>query len=161
MDIITKKEGKIAVQQKVREGERILVAPLYIRTKPSCTEDALQDDTCSSPLHPCLTHDKSKLLLCPLGTASSLKYSPTESNARYSWGQWNEFNFEANGRRNADEILNHHSNGMTLDVIASRDIDVGEEIVVASGAPNQMGIEALDGIYRLEWREQEETEAAM
>ena len=144
-------DGKVIAKRLIKKGSRIMVAPLYIKEKPETCLNG--ENECTNTGSTCLTHEGSKLLVCPL--ASSLKYSSNSgtANADYSWGQWNTFNYAANNRKSADEILSYHSNGMSMDIIATQDINNGDEIVVAveENARNSFGVRAKDGFFRKEW----------
>ena len=149
-DVMVRDDGLFA-QRPVNMGATIVVAPLRVReTDNQCTDS----DSCESPTSLCFGHSLSSIQLCPVTMASHMKYTddPLTSNAVYQFGEWNSMNRLARGMR-AHQVLSDLMTGLTMDIVASKNINVGDEIVlhVTDGKLAAYGIEMSDFKFPPNW----------
>lgn len=120
--------GKSAfITRDIAAGEVIATAPLYAVP----TEDVPVDGNCIAAPVP-------GVFLCPLSFASNIRNgsdcdsgvkecSSTGLNARYQWSEYNTANQLLNGLSSQD-LLKHPTTGLTIDIIATRNIARNEEV---------------------------------
>jgi hypothetical protein len=86
--------------------------------------------------------------------ASHMKYSgdTATTNAVYRFGGWNKVNRKARDM-SADHVLADLPIGLTMDIVATKDIAVGEEIVlgVTDGKIAEYGLEISDFKFPPKW----------
>eukprot|EP00545_Synedropsis_sp_CCMP1620_P000122 CAMPEP_0119012048 /NCGR_PEP_ID=MMETSP1176-20130426/6046_1 /TAXON_ID=265551 /ORGANISM="Synedropsis recta cf, Strain CCMP1620" /LENGTH=518 /DNA_ID=CAMNT_0006964949 /DNA_START=100 /DNA_END=1653 /DNA_ORIENTATION=- len=145
MDDVVVRDGSLFAQRPIKRNKIIVVAPLYVKRRPGWQEeceveeegsDAAAKQEGSQPKElrgACFGNAKSPILLCPLSSASSVKYVPegddTACNAKYQWGGWNEVNHQSR-KLSPAEVLAERATGLTIDIVAKQDIAVGDEIIL-------------------------------
>lgn len=149
-DVVVRDDGLFA-QRPVKKGATIVVAPLRVQEKDN---QCIDSDSCESPTSLCFGHSLSSIQLCPVTIASRMKYTddPLKSNAVYQFGEWNMFNRVARGM-SAQHVLTDLMTGLTMDIVASKNVDVGDEIVlhVTDGKLAEYGIEMSDFKFPPNW----------
>jgi len=131
--------------RNVAEGDVIMSLPLYIVTPET------SGDFASS----CLKIGNVSLLFCPLSRAhASIKHSPSKNkpavseedecancpNAQYAWSSWNPSKDIVSGM-GIERASKEYPVGLSLDIIATRDISRGEEILLDSASLEQAVVE--------------------
>ena len=151
MDDVVERDDGLFAQRPVKKGATIVVAPLRVQAKDN---QCIDSDSCESPTSLCFGHSLSSIQLCPVTIASRMKYTddPLKSNAVYQFGEWNMFNRVARGM-SAHHVLTDLMTGLTLDIVASKNVDVGDEIVlhVTDGKLAEYGIEMSDFKFPPNW----------
>jgi hypothetical protein len=146
----------LLAKHSIPSGAILLIAPLFVQTHQAgtcATPDA--GNTCPKSDHSfCFGHPLSKIQLCPLSLASYLRYTDdlSISNAVYQFGKWNPRNSQARDM-DPDHILNEMVTGMTLDIVSSRPIAVGEEVIlsITDGTLTDYGIAMSDYKFPPKW----------
>jgi hypothetical protein len=152
----TNRNPTLITKRSIPSGATILIAPLFAQTRQSdkcVTSDS--EETCPSPEQSfCFGHPLSTIQLCPLSWASYLRYTDdsTISNAVYQFGKWNSRNSQARDM-SPDHILREMVTGMTLDIVATRTIAEGEEVVlsITDGTLTDYGIAMSDYKFPPKW----------
>jgi len=162
MDDVVVRDGSVYAQRPIKKGSTITVSPLYAKERAEeCLsgEQECQSEASFSQVKrgSCFGHAKSTLLFCPLSHVASLKYATTgKTNASYQWGSWNRFNHMSR-RVPPKEVVANHAIGITMDIVATENIAVGDEIVldVSDGKLVHYGVELTDQKFPQEWRSDE------
>lgn len=152
MDDVIVRDGGLVAQRPVANGALIVVAPLHIRERDA---QCVTEQSCKQPTGGfCFGHARSSIQLCPVTFASHMKYSGdiSKTNAVYRFGGWNKVNRKARDM-SADHLLTDLPIGLTMDIIATKDIAVGEEIVlgVTDGKLAEYGLEMSDFKFPPKW----------
>jgi hypothetical protein len=131
-------------QYKIRKGEMIVPAPLlqipykdvleiYGRGKHSRGTQLL--------LNYCFGHKESTMLLCPDTSALLINHcsnrkkqcGPKGPNAEYRWSTGWEPSSDDWQRMTVDEIAKQRGRGVSMEIVALRDIEPGEEVYMDYG----------------------------
>ena len=130
--------------RNVAEGDVIMSLPLYIVTPETSN---IPEDFASI----CLKIGNESLLFCPLSHAhASIKHASSNNkpavseedectncpNARYTWSSWNPSKDIVSGM-GIERASKEYPVGLSLDIIATRDINRGEEILLDSASLEQ------------------------
>mmetsp|Transcript_14997 Transcript_14997/g.27198 ORF Transcript_14997/g.27198 Transcript_14997/m.27198 type:complete len:528 (-) Transcript_14997:2038-3621(-) len=139
-DSLIENGGKgIFATRAIKKGQIILPAPLYALNKQSST---ISKDVV---VNQCFGHDDSDLLLCPLSLVAFMNHGASSSktcsvdecvngaNADYEWSRWNKINLDVDSL-SVDDIIQKHNLAISFDMFATRDIAVGEEILLDYGS---------------------------
>jgi hypothetical protein len=135
MDDSVVKDGSVYANRPIKKNSLIVVAPLHITSRAERDCDAAGEEAIEPPKDlrgACFGHSMAPLLMCPLSSASNLKYESDKTattNAKYQWGGWNGLNHQSRYWP-ADDVLFERATGQTMDIIATADIAVGEEIIL-------------------------------
>jgi hypothetical protein len=151
MDDVIVRDGGLFAQRPITNGAVIVIAPLHVRERDSQCET---EETCKPPTGFCFGHARSPIQLCPITFASHMKYSgdTATTNSVYRFGGWNKVNRKARDM-SADHVLADLPIGLTMDIVATKDIAVGEEIVlgVTDGKIAEYGLEMSDFKFPPKW----------
>jgi hypothetical protein len=154
MDDVVVKDGSVYAQRPIKSGKLVMVAPLYVQRRARQQGECALDATAGKGA--CFGHSESCLLLCPFTMAASMKYSSDaeSANALYRWGGWNKLNQNAK-YQSAEYLLTHAQTGLSLDIIAARDIAVGDEIVldISGHTVSGYGVEMDSAKFPKGWKQ--------
>jgi SET domain len=84
----------------------------------------------------CLGHAESTLLLCPTTNAALINHDRHRVNAAFRWHSSSSSSTTSNSKywnQTVDELWQGNGRGLRMDVIALRDIQVGEEVFIDYG----------------------------
>jgi hypothetical protein len=135
MDDIVVKDGSVYANRAIKKNSLIVVAPLHIarRAERDCDADGEEVKEPPKDLRgACFGHAVAPVLMCPLSSAFNLKYETDKTattNAKYQWGGWNGLNHQSRYWP-ADDVIYERATGQTMDIVATGDIAVGEEIIL-------------------------------
>lgn len=153
MDDVVVRDGGLFAQRPIKMGAIIVVAPLHAKH----TDNQCESTEASERTGVCFGRPESPLQLCPIAFASAMKYSAdTDStNAVYQFGGWNKVN-QAARKLSAEQVMAEHATGMSMDIVATKDIAVGDEIILglADGKLVEYGIEMSDYKFPRTWWEE-------
>lgn len=158
MDDVVVRDGAVYAQRPIRKGQVITIAPLHVseRDQECQAEPSSQESQTGS----CIGHPQSPVLLCPVSKASFLKFTTAgdQTNALFQWGGWNSFNHAAR-RIDPRDVIAKHPIGLTMDIVATAQIEIGDEIIVDAGKGKfvEYGIELNDRDFPKHWRPKEDT----
>mmetsp|Transcript_7832 Transcript_7832/g.11865 ORF Transcript_7832/g.11865 Transcript_7832/m.11865 type:complete len:505 (+) Transcript_7832:137-1651(+) len=127
------REGKLGAvtTRPVKKGDIVITSPVYATSTDKGNEN-------------CFLVNEESLMLCPLSfssqinegipasqcdTATSEKCPHNLANAIYQWSEFNEFNKNIESMSIRD-LLEKPLTGLTIDVIALRDLDEDEEVFI-------------------------------
>jgi hypothetical protein len=151
MDDVVVRDGGLVAQRPIANGALIVVAPLHVKARDS---QCKTEESCKQPTGFCFGHARSQIQLCPVTFASHMKYSgdAETTNAVYRFGGWNKVNRGARDM-SADHLLADLPIGLTMDIIATKNIAVREEIVlgVTDGKLAEYGLEMSDFKFPPKW----------
>jgi hypothetical protein len=151
MDDVVVVDNGLVAQRPIKKGVIVVVAPLRVQDKENQCSDS---ESCESPTGLCFGHSLSSIQLCPVTLASRIKYTddPAKANAVYQFGNWNKLNRVAQDM-SADHVLTDLMTGLTMDIVASKNIAIGDEIVlsVTDGKLAEYGIEMSGFKFPPKW----------
>ena len=131
-------------QHRIHKGEMIVPAPLL----QIIDRDALQlyDDDWNRIgtqllINYCFAHPESSLLLCPDTNAVLINHcslrtkvcGPNGPNAEYRWSSGWDKTSDAWRQKSLDEIAAEPGRGLAFEIVALRDIELGEEVYMDYG----------------------------
>mmetsp|Transcript_16261 Transcript_16261/g.23951 ORF Transcript_16261/g.23951 Transcript_16261/m.23951 type:complete len:655 (-) Transcript_16261:141-2105(-) len=140
-------------KRSISKGELIIPAPLvHVPDKRSLemydfivnhdgelirTEEGAREQLLTNY---CFGHPQSSLLMCPSTYAVLINHKSSKvknrgidernaegPNAEYRWSTWNHINDEWH-RLSIDDLSDKEHQGLSIDIVATKDIEVGEEI---------------------------------
>ena len=153
MDDVVVRDGGLFAARPVKKGAKIVIAPLHVQKQEKQCDVS---ETCKSPHRLCFGHPLSPIKICPVTFASHMKFTNdiATSNAIYEFGDWNKANGMAQ-KMSADQVLTDWMTGLTLDIVATKNIALGDEVIlsVADGKIAEYGIEMSDSKFPAGWRQ--------
>lgn len=141
-----KRAGHGAIAKRwMMEGDVVGLAPiLHVSNRDVLRIPAFTGDEWQLILNYCIGHKHSSLLLCPNTNVNWVNHCSTRKpdehpcgskgspNAEYRFASWNRVNKEWMNKT-VSEIEKEQVKGLYLELVATRDIEVGEEIFIDYG----------------------------
>jgi len=149
----------------VKEGEKVMTMPLYIRNAVSLSSSCENDDdeVCSnnnfnSTESLRLTRSDSTLEIYPfdLGSIIEPASTPEQANVRYEWSETKIFSTKAfdDASESLQVVTEKHFSDLAWDAIALRDIEAGEKLYVMLPRDSSTGqLSVPDELFPEKWRE--------
>ena len=158
LDLVQKNlDGTTVAKTAIQQGKPISVMPLFATHLNS--QQQIANETCS--MRPaCFGHANSSVRLCPMLAPAYLTHTSnaSQANAEYQWSMWNKANFVSHGT-SAHEVLSETAHVISFDILATKPIDPGEEIVLDIGEhPVSDFVPVHAGMFAEHWLEAHEKE---
>jgi len=114
--------------RSLKEGQVIVPVPLLHFSNEDDLSMHEGNDRKDLLLNYCFGHEKSSLLLCPLTSASLVNHS-NSPNAKIVWAEEESFRDYDWRSATIDELHNTYSSVLMFNLIATRDIEKGDEVL--------------------------------
>ncbi len=129
----------------MKKGEVIAPAPiLHITDRDALRMPAFRGDKQQLLLNYCIGHEYSSMLLCPNTNANLINHCSKRRpeihpcgrrkghNARFRWAEWDEVSNDWRSKT-PEQMKKEGGKGLTLEVVATRNIYEGEEVFIDYG----------------------------
>jgi hypothetical protein len=140
--------NKLISARSFSTGDLVMVVPLLVHTKNQhlCEQ---QPST-----HLCLGHVRSKLRFCLVTLPSRISIMDDDSipNTNFTFGVWDNRNQKVFDL-DSTTIYNRYATDITINIVASRNIKPGDEIVLSlmGGKLVEYGMEVHDRLFPKAW----------
>lgn len=139
-------------KRSFKKGEIISISPVLVLPKHAVAADE------GVLLNYCIASTSSDVALFPIGLIALANHGGSDSNVAITWFAWDdEERFSEKLKQKPDELLKAHFAQIDIAITATRDIAVGEELLLFYGEPWESSyVEHLDRLD--EWVEEGEAD---